>query len=152
MAILKKVGFYIVSFTWGIIPTIIGFMLALALWVSGHKSSMWNYVVCFRVGKNWGGLSLGPFVFTDDRPTYHMLQHEHGHSIQNLMLGPLWVLIVGTPSMCRYLYREQILYRINKKAYSELPYYEDIFFERWATKLGEKYFPKEGGGWVKDGN
>ena len=41
--------------------------------------------------------------------------------------------------MIRYWYRELIV-RSGKKKYSELPDYDSIWFEGWATRLGEKHF------------
>lgn len=39
----------------------------------------------------------------------------------------------------RYWYRELII-RSGKKKYSDLPDYDAIWFEGWATRLGEKHF------------
>lgn len=42
-------------------------------------------------------------------------------------------------NIIRYWYRELII-RSGKKKYSDLPDYDAIWFEGWATRLGEKHF------------
>lgn len=149
MKVIKTFLFYLISFTWGLPASIIGFLITFSLWVTGHRSYVWNYCIVTPIGKNWGGMSIGPFIFTDNSPTEHILQHEHGHSIQNLMLGPLWLFIVGIPSGIRYQYREVYIYNKDRVRYRNLPDYDSVWFEKWATKLGEKYFPKKEGEWIR---
>ena len=47
--------------------------------------------------------------------------------------------LVSIPSAMRYWYREYLV-RKKKKLHSELPPYDSIWFEGWATKLGDKYY------------
>lgn len=82
------------------------------------------------------GVSLGNFIILDllyvtDRhlpnlPT--VAKHEHGHQIQSLYFGPLYLLVIGLPSVINNL-----IHRAKGKSdrwyYSRYP-------ERWADKLG----------------
>lgn len=48
-----------------------------------------------------------------------------------------WSDIVSIPSCIRYWWRE---YKIRKGLGNTLPPYDRIWFEGWATRLGEKHF------------
>lgn len=136
---LKTALVWIASCTWGILMTLIGALIALVLLVTAHKPKLFHGLVYFEAGKNWGGFSCGPFFIVSAEPTLHMKQHESGHSLQNIMLGPFMPFVISLWSAIRYWYRE-IVVRTGKKKASELPPYESIWFEGWATRLGEKYF------------
>ncbi len=78
-----------------------------------------------------GSVSLGEFVFLapchwDDEM---VLAHEMGHREQSKLLGPLYLLIIGLPSViwcsCFQWYR----IKHNKSYY-------DFYTEKWANKLG----------------
>ena len=83
-----------------------------------------------------GGMSLGEHIFVDLK-TYdpnkksHMnyFQHEYGHTVQSKMLGPLYLFVIGLPSLiwagCFDKYREK----------NNISYYE-FYTEKWADKLG----------------
>lgn len=139
MKILKTVGYVFVSCTWGILMTLFGAIVALGMLVTGHKPKRFHYNIYFEVGSGWGGFEGGIFFFINKNPTLHLRQHEAGHGIQNLILGPLTPFLIGFPSMARYWYREYLV-RSGKKKSTELPAYDSIWFEGWATRLGEKYF------------
>ncbi len=134
-------GFWIISCTWGIIMTLIGAVVALALLITGHKPQLYHGRVRFEVGTGWGGFSCGGFIVTNKNPSTHLKQHEAGHSIQNIMLGIFMPFLVAIPSMIRYWYREYLVSSGKKKS-SELPAYDSIWFEGWATSLGEANFPE----------
>ena len=107
MKTLKIILFYIASFTWGAVMSVIGAVACLALLITGHKPKLFHHVVYFEVGKNWGGVNLGVvFLCSKDCPeSTH--KHESGHGIQNVWFGPLMPFIVGIPSALRYWLREQ---------------------------------------------
>jgi hypothetical protein len=89
----------------------------------------------------YGGLSCGLFIFVTDENTGittpktcdKLTVHEYGHTIQSLILGPLYLLIIGIPSIAwgnlpRFT-------RLRKE--KNIPY-SACFSEGWADKLGEK--------------
>ena len=89
-------------------------------------------------------LSLGMFIFLTDKPprdrrglvphgeiSRRMLGHEYGHTVQSLILGPLYLPVVGLPSLlwaqlppCRRIWREDVSYF-------------SFFTEKTANSLGE---------------
>lgn len=140
MKILKGIGFWLVSCTWGVIMTLIGAFVSIALLVTGHKPArQFGWFICFEVGTGWGGFSMGPFMVVSKDVTLRTKQHEAGHGLQNIMLGVFMPFVVSIPSMLRYWYRKLIV-RYGKKMTWELPAYDSIWFEGWATSLGTKYF------------
>lgn len=66
MNIVKVILFYILSFTWGIIMSLIGSIVALALIIAGYKPKLFYHNIYFVVGKGWGGLELGPFFLISE--------------------------------------------------------------------------------------
>ena len=116
--------------------TLIGLISALVLICAGRKPKAYGNCIRFTVGKNWGGVNLGIVIITDNTPTDHTLQHEHGHAIQNAMYGLAFPFIVAIPSFIRYWIRE-IQYKVGKPPKTE---YDAIWFEKEATELGAKYF------------
>lgn len=131
----NKALFYILSFTWGIIMTLTGLIVAGALICTGHKPKPWGRCLCFNVGKNWGGVSLGIVIITDSRDSKSTKKHEHGHALQNCKYGPLMPLF----SLCsagRYWYR-----RIRESAgLKNKTDYDAFWLEAEATALGKEYF------------
>jgi len=71
------------------------------------------------------GVSLGHFIFYPSGKS-QMLKHEYGHYRQSLMLGPMYLIVIGIPSFIWSIY-----YRITKPNCS----YYSFYTERWADKL-----------------
>ncbi len=92
-------------------------------WRSGLPSSMLYFIDGFP-----GGISLGRYIlvsgrsFTDSKVWYH----ERGHSIQSMILGPLYLLVIGLPSL---------LWAAWWNPDRKVSYYW-FYTERWADKLG----------------
>lgn len=82
------------------------------------------------------GISLGNYIFLDSDGYYNYttVKHEHGHQIQSLILGPLYLIVIGLPSIIG-----NIVYRIKRmyfrKNYNPKLYYKQPW-EAWADKLG----------------
>ena len=133
-----KSQFYALSFTWGIIMTLIGCITSVVLIIMGYKPMKNRYGWYFIIGKNWGGLDLGLASIVNENPTEHLLQHEFGHAVQNCYYGPVFPFLIAIPSTIRYWYREYLVRSGKKQAY-ELPPYDSIWFEGMATELGGLY-------------
>lgn len=135
---MNKLLFYFLSFTWGLPMTLIGIVVGFILTVFGKRSERWGSCQHFKVGKNWGGVTLGLVIITDETPSEHIKKHEHGHAIQNCYFGFLMPFVVCIPSAVRYWYRT---YRdcIGKPCVTQ---YDDIWFEADATRLGNIYVNK----------
>lgn len=84
-----------------------------------------DYYECKHI--NDAGISLGDYIFMDsDRYTSRRdIAHEHGHQIQSLYLGPLYLIVIGLPSAVGNLLHRKI----------KFDYYKQPW-EAWADKLG----------------
>ncbi|MCL2796857.1 MAG: hypothetical protein FWD58_02220 [Firmicutes bacterium] len=129
---IKSIGIFIINFTWGAIQTVIGLVAFLALIGRPHywyKGS----IVTVKEG-SWGGISLGAFIFIDtpimkDRATdSDFVNHEYGHSLQSSKLGPLYLIIIGIPSLIWAAFFGNWR-RAHKKSYY------DFYTEQWADEL-----------------
>jgi hypothetical protein len=135
---IKPWLFYLLSFTWGIVMTLIGCIASLILLIAGKKPKKNYYGWYFEILENWGGLELGCMCIVNRNPAQYTLDHEFGHAIQNCFFGP-FMIIITIWSAIRYWYRE-FLTKVKKK--TDLPPYDSIWFEGQATKIGE-YYRKE---------
>ena len=140
MKTIKYILFLILSFTWGLPMSLIGAFVAIVLICAGYKPQIFHGYIYFIVGNNWGGVNFGCFFVISKSSSLHTKQHEAGHGIQNIIFGWLMPFVVSIPSMIRYWYRE---FEIRKGQGATLPAYDSIWFEGWATKLGEKYFAED---------
>lgn len=90
-------------------------------------------------------MSLGLFVFVTSEPYFakkyegeisiqelskRLLVHEYGHTIQSLILGPLYLIIIGIPSTLWGFVGAK------KRKDDQIPY-GAFFTEGWANRLGE---------------
>ena len=135
----KKISikqYYILSFTWGIIMTLMGVIVSIALIITKHKPKRNQYGWYFELKPGHSGLSLGPAAFVN-KGAESVLPHEFGHSVQNCFYGP-FMLVVTAWSAARFWFREYLVAFRHKK-YSDLPPYDSIWFEGLATKLGNFY-------------
>lgn len=134
----NKFLYNLLSFTWGIIMTLIGGIAALVALCCGLRPHKFGGMIYFTFGEGWGGVSLGRVFFCskDCENDPSITNHEFGHSFQNCWWGPLFPFVIAIPSVIRYWYRELKYYRKNKYPPTE---YDDIWFEGQATKLGNKY-------------
>lgn len=93
-----------------------------------------------------GGLSCGLFIFvTDENSGLSTLKvcdkltvHEYGHTIQSLILGPLYLIIIGIPSLVWA--NLPVFVKLRKE--KNIPY-STCFAEGWADRLGERTTGKE---------
>ena len=138
---MNKCLFYLLSFTWSLPMTIVGFIVALVLRIAGYNPKKYGYCYYFEVGNNWGGFSVGLVVVTDTTPSTHTKNHEHGHALQSCYWGAFMPFVISIPSMIRYWYREYLV-RVKKIPYSSLPVYDSAWFEGQATEWGDRFFEK----------
>ena len=59
--------------------------------------------------------------------------HEYVHTIQSLILGPLYLIVIGIPSTLW-----GFLPNLHKKRKDDQISYFSFFTEDWANRLGEK--------------
>lgn len=97
---LKKHAYTAAQWTWGLPQTLIG----AALYAVHRKDDHFDYRGARATA--WdrdAGVSLGKFIFVPRRAGGNagrfLLEHEYGHTLQSLILGPFYLLVVGAPSM-----------------------------------------------------
>ncbi len=138
--------FYILSFTWGIIMTLIG-LLVLAfctIFFKDTKVELSNGRIFIRfLNKSFGGVSLGIVILTD---RFYSLNHgvdghELGHTLQNAWLGPLFIPLIAIPSLIRASMFNWLATRYyERRGNGDVLKYDSAWFEGWATNLGNKHF------------
>ena len=80
-----------------------------------------------------GAVTLGNYVFVGLNSEYRKtVKHELGHTIQSKILGPLYLIIIGIPSIT-YCGLRRIFPSLRKKNYY------NFYTEKWANNLSEKY-------------
>ncbi len=145
---MKKTLYVFLQCTWGFLQSLMGFLYMLRYAKCRHEWYYGAYVTYFDA---WGGgISLGMFVFVaennekireihrkkgnvfDEKRQKAILVHEYGHSIQSLILGPLYLFIIGIPSMTWASFKPLVEYR--KRTGVK---YTSFYPERWANRLGE---------------
>lgn len=129
--------YYFIHFTWGLLLNLIGLPTFLfCKYILGYQSVRYRKSFEIIIPKISSGLSLGIFLFIGE-DAQSLQPHEYGHTIQNLIWGPLKPFVISIPSCARFWYREYLVQYKNKK-YSDLPDYDAIWFEGQATNFGNR--------------
>lgn len=146
---LKYFLFFLIQSTWGIIQTILG--LIVFIFNIKNKHYFYNCTIVTE-WKSKSSVSLGLFVFITKEPYFcaklqdkytkdelsdMLLVHEYGHTIQSLILGPLYLMVMGLPSTLWGF----LPYCNNLRKNKNVSYFS-FFTERWANYLGEKALKK----------
>lgn len=92
-------------------------------WRHRLPSSMIHFIEGFH-----GGISLGRYVLMSGyyATAFDAWQHERGHSIQSMILGPLYLIVIGIPSLIWAAWWNEG---------RGMSYYW-FYTEKWADKLG----------------
>lgn len=138
-----KWGYRAVQCIWGLPQTVLGLVLFLIHRRAPHRSYHGAIVTTWSLKSS---VSLGMFVFVTAEPYFYeklkddyakedlaarLLVHEYGHTIQSLILGPLYLIVMGIPStLWGFL---PCCVRRRKRGVS----YFSFFTEAWANRLGE---------------
>lgn len=123
--------------TWGALQTIVG--LAVLCLCPGAPRFRYHGAVVTR-WRYAGSVSLGLFVFVTDKLPQgreelarRLVVHEYGHTVQSLLLGPLYLAAVGLPSLLwANLPALRRMRRAKRRSYFA------FYTERWANRLGER--------------
>lgn len=84
--------------------------------------------IVFIKRKSCGSVTLGPYIFLSPKATDTTVRHEWGHARQSLILGPLYLIVIGIPS---------IIWAATHRTIAPNTDYFDFFTEKWANKLGD---------------
>lgn len=85
-----------------------------------------NYIVYLKETPN--GVTLGKYIFVHRRYNNlsYVVRHESGHVKQSRILGPLYLLVIGLPS---------IIWAASHKYIAPDKSYYWLYTESWANKL-----------------
>ena len=139
---MRRLLYLLAQCTWGFLQTAAGAAVFLRF---RHCPHFRFHGAVATVYPLYSSLSLGPFIFLTDKPPRdrsgqipdpdiprRLLVHEYGHTVQSLILGPLYLPVVGLPSVlwnhlppCRRMRRGNVSYF-------------SFVTERTANFLGEK--------------
>ena len=131
MLIKHRWLYWLLNFTWGILTTLCGLLLSLAMLCIGKKPKRWHSVWYFQIFDKWGGMEMGTMFLRDNSNYTSTNNHEYGHTFQNAILGPFFIFIVAIPSAIRYWYQE-----IRRRQHKPNVEYDLIWFEGSATDIG----------------
>ena len=115
---------FILLSIWQLPQTIIG-LLMLPFMKNKKLVADRHFNLCWESESMSGGISLGPFAYVSELSSYEeSISHEEdGHTVQSKILGPLYLLVVGLPSIIwamSYDYKKQCYY--------------SFYTESWANK------------------
>lgn len=120
--VLKEIVLYI----WQLPQNIVG--LVFMLFLSPVKRVPANTLASvYSSDKMSGGISLGKYAFLSEASSKNILSVRHegiGHALQSRYLGPLYLVVIGIPSMVW-----ACIYKRTSKNY----YW--FYTERWADRL-----------------
>lgn len=135
--------YMLIQWTWGFLQTFVGFIVFLLN--IGRRHYMYHGSVV-TVWNSLSSVSLGMFLFVSKGVNVEMSKrgklvptadndlvvHEYGHTIQSLVLGPLYFPVIGLPSV---LWAN--LPKCREKRRNGAPY-ASFWTEKSANKLGER--------------
>ena len=142
---MKCILYFLWQSTWGILQTLLGLFNFL---IHIKEKHYFYHGAIITEWENKSSVYLGLFVFITSEPFFYdklkdeysmeelaqrLLVHEYGHTIQSLLLGPLYLIIIGIPSTLW-----GFLPLLAKKRKEEGLSYFSFFTEKWANGLGEK--------------
>ncbi len=130
---VKKV-FKWITFIWQLPQHLLG--LAMIAIIKPESKTTYKSATIYMMDKNNFGISLGDIIILNKRwssSSPDLIPHEYGHTIQSHMFGPLYLLVIGLPSITQNIIC-MMLKRMGKPKMWE-NYYKR-FPENWADKLG----------------
>ena len=140
---VKRSLYILLQCTWGLIQTLAGFVVFL---FNIRRRHYFYHGAIVTVWSSLSSVSLGMFLFVSgaekrikrgkekqtDQADGEVVVHEYGHTIQSLILGPLYLLVIGIPSLVW-----ANLPVFVKKRSGGVPY-ASFWTEKSANRLGER--------------
>lgn len=109
-------------YLWQLPQNILGMLILLFL--KGEERHSVSGISFYYAKGFKGGISLGRYIILGDKHE-RSVRHEFGHCVQSKILGPLYLLVVGIPSIIHAW-----LCKCGNHSYY------DFWCEKWADSLG----------------
>lgn len=138
----RHIIYIILQWTWGIIQNIIGGLLYLICIRNNHTRFRGSIVTLWHYPYSMG---CGMFIFISNKDVKEddftannikqcdILIHEYGHTLQSIILGPLFLFVIAIPSMIW----SAVPYFQKKRKEKGISYYT-LYCEKWANDLGDR--------------
>ena len=126
------------QWTWGILQNLCGLAVftVLVLRRPCLRPRLYHGAIVTPWAPRRGSMGLGMFIFFGhgERPEAELVMvHEWGHTIQSLILGPLYLFVIGLPSLIWATSPRFVKHRrLRRTAYTA------AYCEKWASRTGEK--------------
>ena len=134
---MKRILYVLWQWSWGLPQNLVGLCFFLYYRAKGCRNFSYQGARVTIWTNPSGSMSMGRYLFLEPHWTpqdHRLLAHEYGHTIQSLFFGPLYLLIVGLPSILwAGLPRFQRMRRTGKRSYYS------VYPEKGATRLGERF-------------
>lgn len=116
----------VLLYLWQIPQNIIG--LLFLLFIKGEEKHKLGDIKYYFSWGFPGGITLGKYIIigTTDENT---VKHEYGHTIQSKYLGPLYLIVIGIPSLIWATLYGWVIKPTHNGYYR-------FYTEKWADKLG----------------
>ncbi len=126
----SKALLFLHQWSWGLLNTLVGLAAGgvAVMLLHGRVRRRRSATVVLVPGRRWFGVALGPVLLVSDRVPAHVLDHETGHWLQSILLGPFYWPVIGLPSVLHALW-----FRRQNRA--PLDYYR-FYTESWADRWG----------------
>lgn len=134
---VNHIIYTLLQLSWGLAQNSLGILLWLILTAvnPGRKRGYYHGAVLTH-WKFKFSMGLGMFIFyghEDNEEAKQVLVHEYGHTIQSIILGPFFMLIIAIPSVV-WAFTPAFVRMRKEGKYT----YTGFYPEYWANKLGEK--------------
>ena len=134
---MLKVLYYLLQWTWGLPQNLLGLILTGIVRLRNRGGIHGKYRNA--VMTDWkfrGSMGLGMFIFYGHRgrgpeTEAYIRVHEYGHTIQSVILGPLFLFVIGIPS---FFWANLPFFR-HFRENRQYDYYR-FYPEAWANKAG----------------
>lgn len=80
------------------------------------------------------GISLGNYIIMNREDKEDGMRHEYGHTVDSRRWGPLYLLVIGLPSLCGNIYDR--LFHSKWKYSDSCEWYYNQLWEKSADKNG----------------
>lgn len=130
MKILNRIKEFIIDWVWQLPQNICGLVYKACIKdkITKHFDSEPSHCDIYMKKSN-GGVALGRYIFIYKgyNDLLRVVRHEQGHVVQSRILGPLYLLVIGLPS---------IIWAATHKWLAPSKDYYWFYTEAWANKLG----------------